>query len=168
MAYYVNLAPYIIYPNYPNYTNYLDYTNSLIKQFVTGPSYINTYNVPSYNGSDDTVRRKVVKYFHNKTIDHWLKQSQMSDLLKLLNVSNGKVVISNDANNNTQSESKADRDMKIDFIAKHVLTINNMRDIIYRFVQKYNIAFINLHDNKELVKDYIYEKLRKMLTINNK
>ena len=155
MSYLLDLQPYTLYTPIPTI-------------FATYP-HVTTYNVPNYSNINDDakVRKRLVKYFYNKTINKWIKyDSKMSSLLKLLHVSNGKVFVSKTNDNNTHLESKDDLKMKIDFIADNVLTMDRMQEIIYRFVSKYNIAFINLYDNKEKVKDYIYHKLDKLLRVS--
>jgi hypothetical protein len=156
MSYYLDLKPYTAYTTYTTFPTTL----------FTSVPHVTTYNVPNYSNinNDAKIRKHIVKYFYNKTINKWLKSdSKMSELLNMLYISKGKVFVSKTSDNTTHLESKDDLNMKIDFIADHILKMNDMQDIIYRFVGKYNIAFVNLHDNKEKVKDYIYHKISKML-----
>lgn len=126
--------------------------------------------LPQFDLNNDAkLHDMMTKYFYYKTLDKWLKkESDMLTLLSYLKINNGKVsLIDTMSQYNPKSafdDSPKTIDAKVDFIEKHVLSREDVRNILKRYVRETSTNWYDLQDKstyfiKEIIKKFIKEKL---------
>lgn len=136
------------------------------KPSVTYPAYPYYRTFPDLN-DDETMRKKITKYFIRLMTDKWLyKESR--DLLNYFKVDNAGYVslihnFSNYDPNTTRNDSREDVEKKIKFIEQFFLTQNAVYRLLSRYVRESTINWVNLPNNKYFVRKLMEEKLMKMI-----
>jgi len=148
---------------------------------------INTPYIPSVNLSfsnptfgfyenlnlDPQIHKTLTKYFYYKTLDKWL-YSDLIDVLNYLKYDKGKVTYLNKITDldlsTVDKETNTEIDAKVDFIEKHVLNKKMMHHILQKCVNETNIRWVDLPKNEYYVKQFIDNKLKRVLknTISGK
>lgn len=155
----------------PNILNPNTFVTDYITPYITTPYYPRTITMPIYENLNynTNIQKRVINYFYYKTLEKWLyDDSDMTKLLKFFTISNDKIVLVKSLNDYEKAareseDSESHKKLKVDFIAKYLLTKTKMGDFIYKFIKQSGIPWINLYRNQRQVKQFIRRKLYKKL-----
>lgn len=116
---------------------------------------------------DPEIQKKIINYFYYKTLDEWLS-NELSDVLNLLKIKDGKVVVIDNYNEykSSSNDSNLVMEQKINYIEDNVLTKNMIKSLLNRIVSETNIEWVKLPKNSFLIKKHIENKLKKHLKKN--
>lgn len=112
------------------------------------------------------------KYYYYKTLDDWLwEDSEVKDVLNYIKVSDKSVDVLNSMSDYKESNSSKDtqsiHEMKVNFIEKHVLDVENVVKLLKKFIRETNIKWVDLGKNsyfvKDLIKRYLKQKIQYMI-----
>jgi hypothetical protein len=116
--------------------------------------------------------KMVSKYYYYRTLDDWLwDDNEVKDVLNYLRITDKGADVLNNLNDYKESNINKDNqntyEMKVNFIEKNVLSIDNMITLLKRFVKETGIKWVDLAKNhyfiKDLVKKYLKQKLQYMI-----
>lgn len=156
-----------------------NYNNSYM-----GANYNNSYISTDYNNSfrvvagyypdldkDPQVHRTLKKYYFYKLLDKWM-YGELKSLLAYVVLDNGKAKLINsisDYNPNSVNTSKEDDlIIRVKFL-ENLLSIDLIKHVLERIVQKYGIHWYHLNKNEDIikkkleiaVKEFLEEKIKK-------
>lgn len=129
-----------------------------------------SYRVPLsyYEDVCDTasIKEDIVKIFYYKFLDKWLYDNDASMyLLKYIKVSGDKVELISklkDTDDYIKNDQKV-VDKKVDFIEKNLLSMEDVYEILKKFVTETRVSWCDLTKNKLFVREAIEKTLRKKM-----
>lgn len=155
------LSPIIPNPFYKQYTSSILY----------GPNLI-TYD--SGIGESDLAIHETNHYLRYKFLDKWIF-TDFPNLLKLLEVKNGKVIVvsaDDAAKNDIAKDSEENLIKKTDYIGNEILTLSKNLKILKSLVRKTKMKFYELPHHKHAVKKtqakYVKKKLNELYKTQHK
>lgn len=135
------------------------------------PSYI----VDIDTGMEDNyyVQRDITRYLLYKTLDKWIFD-EFPSILKYLVVEKDSVrVVKNEAEkekNDLSKNSSKENEMKADWIERHILGEDEMKEVLKRIMNELGIKFYELPHREglvmEVVEKYLKKKLRNKIESN--
>ena len=110
--------------------------------------------------SDPELKKRMTAYFFEKTMNDWLR-SDFEKLLKYIVVKGKKVSFVKSEKEFLNNEGTSNLEEKIDFISNNIMTKYDMKSFLKKLVNKTDISWFHLRDNKQYVKKAIYKKIKK-------
>ena len=126
--------------------------------------YYPSIEYPNVNSDPDLIR-KVAKYFFERTMNTWL-YSDFEDLLMYLIIEKNNVRLvrnSKEMEKNTRDKDMKSLDLKVHYIADHVMTKYDMKSFLKKYSMKSGIDLWNLKKYKSYVKKSLYKKMKSKL-----
>ena len=126
-----------------------------------GPGYYNS----NYNTIDDDsdVRLKITKYFYERLFNRWIYRDYRK-ILNLFKVKSGKVIrIKSKKEYKNNNLSDKDKDLIINHIIENYYDKYDLKHSLNSFTKKSRTRWVELIENKEYVKQKIYNDLKKKL-----
>lgn len=121
---------------------------------------------------DKKYQRSVSDSFYLRLVEKWLyEKSSFNKLLKYFVITadgnDGKVSLISDPDNINKSElNKKYKKYIFRYIEKYFISKKFIYKILKQFVNKYNLKWYDLFQNKEDVRDFIIKKLEKFIVSN--
>lgn len=119
-------------------------------------------------GDNPLVEYNVNRQMRYKFLDKWL-YNDYPEILKMMKVTNGtvRVVSKEEERNNDISKDTADEmQVKSDYIARNILTLNKNRKILMTLMRKHVIKIFDMNTNtyfvKKAQKKYVIKKLKEL------
>lgn len=137
---------------------------------VTVSTVISPSEIDSGLNDNPMAQVQIRDYIHYKFLDKWLFED-FSKILKYLKVNGGKVSVVKNKNerdsNDVGKSSKADNELKADFIEDNVLDKDRTRKILIKILEENTIKWYELPHNETVVKHvmghYVKKELEKLM-----
>lgn len=125
--------------------------------------YPTTITLPRYDNLnyDTTVIDRITNYFYYKTIEKWL-YDELSSLLKFLKIGDNdrvSVVDSVDNYKNAKSDIGREKDIKISFVKKYMITKHKIQRLLFKYMKRNDIPLIKMYRYRHEFRRYIRRKL---------
>lgn len=113
--------------------------------------------------ADPEFRNKIVRFFRDKTLV-WLKSS-FSDLLNYFVIRNGQVELSKDHKDYDRENKDSDdvKNKKIEYIHYNILSKKFIAKSLEHYANTRQMKWWNLRDNKDIVKQSLYDELKQKI-----
>ena len=115
--------------------------------------------------SDPELKKRMTAYFFEKTMNDWLR-SDFEKLLKYFVVKGKKISFVRSEKEFSKNEGMSNLEEKIDYIANNIMTKYDMKSFLKKLVNKTDISWFHLRDNKQYIKKAIYKKIKKNIQKN--
>lgn len=122
------------------------------------PMYVNIAIDKEHNDNFFT-QKQMTKYIRDRILQKWIYTEYMDEVIKILKVSNGRVIVSKNGN----SGSKEDIKKKIEFLKEGLLDMHHMRKILSRIIEELGYRWYNLLSHEKVIVTYTSKYLKKKL-----
>ena len=114
------------------------------------------------------LQKKITDYLYYRILDKWLYEKDLCTILKYIKVKNGSIIVLTNKkeieNNAICNDSIDDIEKKSDYIEKHILTKDKMKDILMDIINILKIKWYNLINDEKIVvhtvKKYLKHKFK--------
>lgn len=160
---------YVIVHSDKSNKNYIIFTSET-PDYRHVPSINVTFSKPTagyyldLNKSED-IHKQLTKYFYYKFLDKWLNED-FNKLYSYLQVKNNKVIITDknvNFNFNKEKLNEEHLSMKKDFIENELLRKKQVYNILIKFMNEFNLKWLDLTKHEHFVKRFIYDEILKII-----
>lgn len=125
------------------------------------PLYPSVVSYPNVN-SNNNLQSKVTEYFFDKILKNWLRFHYL-ELYQLIKISNNKAELISKLSDLNVTKSESENGLKYEFIVDNYLTMNDVRDLLTKFVKLNNINWWDLKKHSEKIRKFIQHKVTKYI-----
>jgi hypothetical protein len=164
-------SPITVYssPSSPQYVNSILSPHVIITNKSENQDSIYAFPIdPIYDlNRDSDVQDSITKSIYNQIFSDWLYSSDFSSVFSYIKIVDGNPRLITNMKDKTEYH-KSERDAKIRFIKKYILSKERVRKILKNFVEETRINWYDIEKKnslfiKELVQKYIKKKLKALV-----